>query len=161
MLGSVDRGTLRGVIATAVVVGLLACALPAQADAAPKCDPFDPSVCLQPFPNDYFTKADPSTATGRRIDLSADQMPRNAAGKPIQPDEWNRSDGFSPGSEITLHVPGLDNQAALERTGAVPIDDLERSFAPRAPVVLIDASTLKRQLIWTEMDTLASSDAVR
>src|SRR3954454_12168662 len=148
ILRSVDGGRLRVVMATAAV-GLLASVAPAHG-ASPKCDPFDPSVCLQPFPNDYFTKADPATATGRRIDLSADQMPRNAAGKPIQPDEWNRSDGFSPGSEITLHVPGLDNQAAFDATGAVPIDDLQRSFAPKAPVVVIDASSLKRQLIWTE-----------
>src|SRR2546421_1343081 len=137
-------------MATAVV-GLLACVLPAQAGAASKCDPFDPSVCLQPFPNDYFTTADPSTPTGRRIDFGLDEMPRNAAGKPIQPDEWNRSDGFSPGSLITLHVPGLDNQAALDRTGGVPITDLQRSFAPDAPIVLIDSSTLERRLIWTEL----------
>src|SRR5436190_12716878 len=152
------RGVLRAATAAAVL-GVLAFAAPAH--AAPKCDPLDPSVCLQPFPNDYFTKADPTTGTGRRIDLTADQMPRNAAGKPIQPDEWNRSDGFSPGSEITLHVPGLDNQAALDRTGAVPIDDLQRSFAARAPVVVIDASTLRRQLIWTEMDANSASDSVR
>src|SRR4051794_37052349 len=144
-----------------MVVAMLACFWAPAASAAPKCDQFDPSVCLQPFPNDYFTKADPSTPTGRRIDLSADQMPRNAAGKPIQPDEWNRSDGFSPGSLITLHVPGLDNQAAFDRTGAVPIDDLQRSFVPNAPVVLLDAATLQRKLIWTELDANASSASVR
>ena len=36
---------------------------------ATRCDPIDPSVCLQPCPNDEFTTADPSTDTGRRLDL--------------------------------------------------------------------------------------------
>ena len=44
---------------------LAACSPP----KGPKCDPLDPTVCLQPWPNDYFTRADPTTATGRRLDL--------------------------------------------------------------------------------------------
>ena len=44
-------------------------------------------------------------------------MPRNVAGKPIDPTEWNRNDGFTPGSPIKTLVPGLDNQAAFDRTG--------------------------------------------
>ena len=80
------------------------------ADAATQdhCDPIDPRACLLPFPNDYFTVADPTTATGRRLNLSPLAMPRNVAEKPIDPSEWNRNDGFSPGSEILTFVPGLD-----------------------------------------------------
>ena len=37
------------------------------------------SLCLLPFPDDYNTVADPSTATGRRIDLHAGGMPKNAS----------------------------------------------------------------------------------
>src|SRR4051812_36413469 len=33
------------------------------------CDPTDPAACLLPFPNDFFTVADPATATGRRVNL--------------------------------------------------------------------------------------------
>ena len=33
----------------------------------------------------------------------------------------NRNDGFSPGSLIITRVDGLDNQAAIDRTGLVPI----------------------------------------
>src|SRR5207248_708766 len=120
-------------------------------------------VCLQPFPNDYFTRLDSSGATGRRIDFNILAMPRNAVGKPIDPTEWNLGDGFSPGSLITVHIPGLDNQQALNRTGAVPLNDLEAYTAASAPIVVIDATARShpRWPIWTEMDANASSDGTR
>ena len=133
----------------------------AQPPNAKYCDNFDPTVCLQPFPNDYFTVLDPSTKTGRRIHFNILAMPRNVAGKPIQPREWNKSDGFSPGSLITVHVPGLDNQAAYDKTAPVPINNLDAYSADGAPVVVIDTRTGKRWPIWTEMDSNATSDATR
>src|SRR4051795_6274011 len=127
------------------------------APASAACDNLDPAVCLQPFPNNYFTKATTKTDTGRKVDFALTDMPRNAAGKPIQPAQWNRNDGFSPGSLITTYVPGLD----LAKTHGVPINDLARTYDSDAAVVVIDAKTLERNLIWTEMDSLASSDSVR
>src|SRR4051794_840032 len=74
---------------------LVVLALPAPAAAsAAGCDPLDSSACLYPWPNDYFTKADSSTATGKRLDLSLTQMPTNLAGVPIDPTAQNRNDGF-------------------------------------------------------------------
>jgi hypothetical protein len=151
--------------AGAVVLALAPAALakpakaPNGASQSPyaNCDDFDQSVCLQPFPNNLFTKPSSSTATGLRVSFALGSMPRNAAGKPIQPAQWNRSDGFSPGSLITTHVRGLD----LNATGAVPIDDLAQTFRPDAPIVVIDAASLKRNLIWAEMDANASSESVR
>ncbi|MEZ5139145.1 MAG: hypothetical protein R2711_10400 [Acidimicrobiales bacterium] len=55
----------------------------------------DPAACLLPWPNDRFTRADPSTSTGRRLDLPADGMPANVEGAPIDPAEWDRNDGFA------------------------------------------------------------------
>src|SRR5689334_16923427 len=43
------------------------------------CDPLDGAQCLLPYPNDWFTKDDPASATGRRLDLTLPMMPRNAA----------------------------------------------------------------------------------
>src|SRR5438105_1096909 len=77
------------------------------------CDALDPSVCMLPFPNDYFTKADPTTPTGRRLDFDLPGMPANRAGKPIDPTDWNRADGFSPGSLIVTKIPQIQTQAAL------------------------------------------------
>src|SRR4051794_34900439 len=68
------------------------------------CDSIDASACMLPFPNDLYTKANPATPTGRQIDFNVLAMPRNRAEKPIDPTDWNRADGFSPGSEIVTKI---------------------------------------------------------
>ena len=118
-----------------------------------RCDFIDPAVCLQPFPNDYFTAADPTTDTGRRVNLNLLSMPANRAGKHIDPSDINRNDGFGPGSPIVTRVPGLDNAQAFQRTGSVPITDLARTYDRNQPVVVINTRTGRRQLIWTEIDS--------
>ncbi|HET8673557.1 MAG TPA: hypothetical protein VFL87_07975, partial [Thermoleophilaceae bacterium] len=144
-----------------VLVALLAPAASASANPVTNCDPLDPSACMLPFPNDYFTVSDPTTPTGLRIDFKLADMPRNVAGKPIDPAPYNMNDGFSPGQEIVTHVPGLDNQQAFDATGAVPISDVARSFDPTQPVVVIDATTLKRHLIWSEVDANPANNSDR
>ncbi len=134
---------------------------PAGFDTPAGCDFFDPAVCLQPWPNDDFTVADKGTATGRRLHLLATAMPKNVAGKAIEPGDYNRNDGFSPGSPIHTKIPGLDNPAAFNRTGLVPETDMARSFDPGQPAVMIDADSGERQLIWSELDAQAGSNADR
>jgi hypothetical protein len=121
--------------------------------AGGRCDFIDPAVCLFPWPNDYFTIPDKTTDTGRRLNLDVLSMPRNRANKPIEPSDYNRSDGFSPGQLIVTKVPGLDNQKAFDRTGAVPITDMARAFDSNQPVVVINARTGRRQLVWSEIDS--------
>ena len=72
---------------------------------ADRCDFLDPTVCMQPFPNDYFTVPDPGTDSGRRLNFQAASMPHNMAGTPIDPTDFNHADGFSPGNEIIVHIP--------------------------------------------------------
>ncbi|HEY6654258.1 MAG TPA: hypothetical protein VI028_09045, partial [Solirubrobacterales bacterium] len=117
------------------------------------------SLCLLPFPDDYYTVSDPSTATGRRVDLHAAGMPKNAGGIPIDPSAYLRNDGFSPGAGIVLKVPGLDSAAALQQTAPSPINHIGRYADPHAPVVVIDATTGQRQPIWVEIDSNAGSPA--
>jgi hypothetical protein len=148
-------------LALLVLCSLVVPAASAKADPVSRCDPLDPSACMLPFPNDFFTKADPSTPTGRRIDFLLADMPRNAAQKPIDPAPYDMNDGFSPGQEIVTHVPGLDNQKAFDATRAVPISNVARSFDPGQPVVVIDADTLRRQLIWSEVDANPAANADR
>lgn len=105
-----------------------------------------------PFPNNQFTKLDPRSATGRRVDMRPDMTPRNFAGTPIDPTEWNRNDGFSPGSMVLANVPGLD----LGRTGAAPITDIGASLRPDAPIVLLDANTGQRHPYFAELDQRAT-----
>jgi hypothetical protein len=132
---------------------------PGDRGAHHTCDQLDPSVCLYPWPNDYFTLRDRDTDTGRRLDLDPSSTPQNASGKHIDVSDLNRNDGFSPGSPISTRVPGLDTQQALQNTGAPTLNDLQRSFSRHQAIVLINARTHKRQLIWAEVDALASDPA--
>jgi hypothetical protein len=118
----------------------------------PHCDPLDPSLCMQPFPNDYFTVADPSTDTGRRLNFQADAMPKNKNSVPIDTTDFNRADGFSPGSAITVKIPQVETQAAFDNTGFVSLTDLEAYADADQPVVVIDADTGERQPIFAELD---------
>ena len=136
------RGACIAAAAFAVFLGLAGPAL-----AAPRgCDPLDPSNCLLPWPNDHFRK-------DGRIALTNAMMPRSKDGVPIQARDYNRSDGFSPGQIIVTLVPGLD----LRRSGAAPITNIGRSLARRQPIVVIDAKSLERQPIWSELNVRAQS----
>ncbi|WP_326795521.1 hypothetical protein OG946_08545 [Streptomyces sp. NBC_01808] len=119
------------------------------------CDPIGPAECLLPFPNDWYTEQDRRTDTGRRIAFEPSAMPANAAGTRIDPAEWNRSDGFSPGSMILAHVPGVD----LGETRAAPLTDIGASLDRDAPIVLLDADTGKRHPYWAELDANATGPA--
>jgi len=132
------------------VVAAFFIALPVAGAAA--CDPLDPSACLYPWPNDHFTRADPTSPTGKRLGLHDDWMPRNRFGKPVSAAPYNWNDGFSPGNMIVTKVPGLDTPEAFRRTGAVPITDIERTYDADQPIVVLNARTLERHLIWSELD---------
>jgi hypothetical protein len=155
---------MRRAAVPAALLGLLAAvalAGAAPAGAAARCDPLDQAACLLPFPNDHFTRADEDTATGRRLALHSDQMPRNKDGVPIDAEPYNASDGFSPGQIVVTKVPGLDTQAAFDRSGLVPQTDLARAYDEDQPVVVIDTHTRERHLIWAELDANATTDAAR
>lgn len=113
-----------------------------------RCDFLNREYCMFPWPNNWFTTADSSTDTGLRINLNPLSMPSNVLAKPLDPSEWNRNDGFSPGQAILVRIPALD----LAKTGAVPLTDIAKSYAQDAPIQVIDADTGERQLIWAEMD---------
>jgi hypothetical protein len=122
------------------------------AGPAAGCQPYAGKPCLFPFPDNRLTRPDHGTVTGLRVNLAAAAMPVNTKGVRIQPGPYDRNDGFSPGSAIVLHIPGMDNARALKRTGAVPLTDMAQTFAKRQPIVVIDQATGARQLIWAELD---------
>ncbi len=130
--------------------------------AADRCDWLDPSVCLYPFPNDFFSVADAATDTGRRIAFHEASMPANRNGAGVDPTEWNRNDGFSPGQAVQLMVPEMAVLASGDPTdpagprpvplpGTAPEWDVARSLAPDAQVVLVDAATGERVPYWMEL----------
>jgi hypothetical protein len=166
----VRRASLRrgprglGVVACGLLaIGVIALPSNAMAGAfgggAGDCEPFSGEPCMLPFPNDLYTKKDKSSKTGRSVHLPQAAMPTNEAGAQIDTGPYNRNDGFSPGSAIVARVPGLDNPEALAQTNPVPLTDMSQTFKKRAPVVVIDEKTKKRQLIWVELDSNADGPA--
>src|SRR5881275_3309014 len=154
--------SLGGRTFASVALALLAFTADALPSAAaelptdPKCEFIaspGSSKCMLPFPDDYYTKADPTSPTGRRIDFRELAMPRNASSAPIEAAPYNVGDGFSPGSVITLKIPGIETAADVAATHAVPINHLGRYRAKTAPVVVIDAASGQRQPIWVEIDS--------
>src|SRR3954447_15793794 len=160
-------------VAGCALAALLTLSLAGSASAAGRAPHVDPAwahncdyvlgteTCLAPFPNDYFTVADRHTGTGRRVHFAPAAMPANGAGTHIDPTQWNRNDGFSPGISIIARIPGLDTQQAFDRTGLVPITDMARYADKQQPVVVIDAKTGKRAPIWAELDAIPTADSDR
>ena len=103
---------------------------------------------LLPVADDYFVK--------RGQPREDAQMPRGTDGKPIAARDYNCSNGFSPGQILVTLVPGLD----LKRTGAAPVTDVGRSLRRRQAIV-IDAKTGRRQLIWSELNSIPENPSKR
>ena len=150
--------TMRVALLAAVLTIAAFGAATSTAFAAPAthtCDSLDPHSCLLPWPNNHFTYPTNRTATGLRLNLFPYLMPKNKDGVAFDPAELNRSDGFSPGSTLMTFVPGLDlkrSGAAKQGLGIAPITDIGRYRDRRAAIVLLDAFTRERQMIWSEVD---------
>jgi hypothetical protein len=154
------RAPVAAALLLSVAAALVGAVAPKSASAGipgADCTPFARHPCLLPFPDDRLTRVDRSAPTGLRVDLPAGAMPAAAGGRRIAVGEYNRGDGFSPGSTLIVHVPGLDNARAFARTGAVDLGDMARAFSRRQPVVVVDESTGRRALIWSELDVTAGS----
>src|SRR5438876_1604485 len=111
----------------------------AELPTDPKCEFIaspGSSKCMLPFPDEYYTKADPTSPTGRRIDFRELAMPTNAAGAPIEAAPYNVGDGFSPGSASTPKVPRTGPSADAAATVAAPSTAIGRSAPATAPGLL-------------------------
>lgn len=117
------------------------------------CEVLDAGACLLPFPNDAFTVA-ADTPTGRRLSLPSEGMPTDTEDAPVDPADMDRGDGFSPGSTLLVHVPGLDAEAS----GLAPSTDIGASLDDDAPVVLLDVDSGERVAHWAEIDAHAPED---
>jgi len=150
-------GVLAAAIAAAAALPCTAFAGVAGGTPAGDCQPFAKQPCLLPFPNDLYTKPSKNSKTRLSVDLPQAAMPTNKAGEVMDVAPYDRNDGFSPGSMMVARVPGLDTPKALKKTNPAPLTDMSQAFKKRAPIVVIDEQTKKRQLIWAELDSNAAS----
>jgi len=112
--------------------------------------------CLLPWPNDAFTKASSTTATGRLLNLGATSTPANTAGVHINPSYQNLNDGFSPGSTVLIAVPnlsvaqsGLATSTTIGASGCTAAGQLTNAAAP---VVLLDVTAQRCVPYFAELD---------
>ncbi len=118
------------------------------------CDPLVPEYCGHPFPSNVFTTADPATPTGRRVAFATDMMPVSYYEVQADPAPWLRSDGFSPGVGIMVHLQ--DAVAA----GLPSAANIAASLEDTSPTVLIDTATGMRVPHFAELD-LSTDDPSR
>ncbi len=145
------------------------CAVPADVRAAVQrsksdgCDFIAPAenICMAPFPNDFYTRKDPSSETGLRVDIDPNATPTDASGNHVGVSSLNEADGFSPGPLLTVRIPGMDNPEAFSNSGLVPLWEMSKAYEPAQSAVLIDAETGQRQLIWSELDSVPTDDSIR
>lgn len=144
--------------------------LPASLEALINgCDVLDTAHCLYPFPNDHFTvpAAEGSIqsvtrgGTGRRVNLRLGAMPRNVLGKPVDPAELNRNDGFSPGALLMTYVPDLSLTATFDLPKEqIGIANPALSLAADAPILVLEVPQAPqaqpvRHLVFSELDAAA------
>ncbi|MEZ5320993.1 MAG: hypothetical protein R2698_02720 [Microthrixaceae bacterium] len=122
----------------------------AAATSQEGCDELDAGTCLLPFPSDRFTVEDKATETGRRVELPGGQIV-NTEGVPLDVTEWNRNDGFSPGSPGLIEAPGVD----LEKSGTPPLGDIGASMRRGSTSLLIDLTERRLVPHWVEVDQSA------
>jgi hypothetical protein len=121
---------------------------------ADRCEFLDPAHCGLMWPSNHLTVADSNTDTGRRLNLQSASVATPIGGAPFDPTEFNRNDGFSPGTAILTQVPGID----LDQTDAPPLTDLAESLEHDSPTVIVDATTGERHLHWAELDVEATAE---
>jgi hypothetical protein len=119
------------------------------------CDPLTPSYCGFPFPNDYWTVADASTVTAKRLALPEVVMPATTNGTRSNPNAFNEMDGFSLGVAAMTHMPGA-TIAGLATPESIPT-----SLEPDSPTVIIDAETGERLPHWVDLDEYVVQAKIR
>ena len=93
---------------------------PIDTSNADRCDFMDPTVCLQPWPNDYFTVADATTDTGRRLNLNANSMPANQFGVHIDPTDYQPRRRLQPGQPDHGQDPAGRDAGGVRQLGLRP-----------------------------------------
>lgn len=112
--------------------------------------------CLLPWPNDAFTKK-AATATGRQLNIPKTLTPANVGGTHVNTTYQNQNSGFSPGSEIIIHVPNI----SLANSGIALSTNIGASLSDSSPIVIYDTVSKKRIPYFAELDAQNSDPATQ
>ncbi len=112
-----------------------------------QCNPMGGEGCLLPWPSATYLKTDSSSVTGFRVDLPTTAMPTNEDGQAVEPDLFNRYDGFTLSGAILVAFPsGVSSQ------GLPSFKNPDESLATSAPIALIDIEHGERTPFFAEID---------
>ena len=115
---------------------------------APGCNPLaTTSECMLPYPSDFLTVADPTTATGLRYALPPNSLQVPSSSAPIDMTPYNRIDGAPTSVPILVHF-GVE----IASTFLANDTQTAMSVTPASPIALFNAATGDRVPFLSEMD---------
>ncbi len=117
-----------------------------------RCNPLGFTHCMTPWPSSAFEVADPSSATGRRLQIPQRTLPKNIDDIETDPAGWNVADGFSPSAPIVLAFPG-----GVSTAGLPPVENMDGSITAASPTVILDMTTGTRVAHFAEVDVPAEA----
>jgi hypothetical protein len=123
---------------------------------ADECNPLGGATCLMPWPSSAYLEADESTATGFRVGLPIEGMPKNGDNIVVDPAPWNRFDGFSPSGAMLAAFEG-----GVSADGLPSHTDPAASLAGDSPVVVLNMDTGDRALVFAEVDMNVEDETLR
>ncbi len=110
------------------------------------CESLDTLHCLLPFPSNHF-RTSAAGDSPARVKLPPGQI-LNTSGFPLDPTDWNRNDGFSPGSPVIFAANGAD----LAESEFPTQGDIGVSLQQSSGSVVVDMDTGRRLAHWLEAD---------
>ena len=112
-----------------------------------QCNPMGGEGCLLPWPSATYEKADSTAMTGFRVTLPTTAMPTNEDGQAVEPDNFNRFDGFSMSGPMLVAFP-----TGVSVTGLPTFKNPDESLAATSPIALIDIDRGERAPFFAEID---------
>lgn len=103
--------------------------------------------CLLPWPSATYLKTDSAAVSGFRVDLPTAAMPTNEDGQAVEPDGFNRYDGFSLSGPMLVAFP-----TGVSATGLPSFKNPDESLAATSPIALIDIDHAERTPFFAEID---------
>ena len=113
-----------------VALSVSACGEDAS-DIPSECNPLGGQGCMRPWPSSVYEVADSSTATGRRLEVPIEAMPKNIDGVYVDPTALNRWDGWSPTGPL-LATFGTEVSVTLTRVAKSLLGRLLGALIPIA-----------------------------
>lgn len=113
--------------------------------------------CLLPYPSDHFLVDDPSTPSGKRVELPNKATPQFSETEFFNPQTIHPVDGWSPLPVILAVFPSGVDPASLTRHDG----DTDKSLTADNTTILLEADSGQPVRHWAELDPAPADDKRR